>query len=104
MNYTKPFIDDMKKKGCTQLEYAEGVFTRYTKEQGGKDRIVGKIIEVLEKRLRHSQIEEKTLNGVKKKIIEEGLKKIKIIAIISVASFLILWYTDIKGTKGDKNE
>ncbi len=77
MNYTKPFIDDMKKKGCTQLEYAEGVFTKYTKEQGGKDRIVGKIIEVLEKRLRHSQIEEKTLNGVKKKLIEEGLKKIK---------------------------
>ncbi|MBR5154191.1 MAG: hypothetical protein IKW58_00515 [Alphaproteobacteria bacterium] len=75
-NYTKPFIEDMKKKGCTQLDYVDGVFSKY-KGDVVKEKIADKVIELLARRIRHSQVKEKTQNGVKKKLIEKGLQEIK---------------------------
>ena len=75
-NYTKPFIDEMKKKGCTQLDYVSGVFERGQKDSK-KSVISDKIIELLSKRLKHSQVEKKATNDVKRKLIEEGLRKLK---------------------------
>ena len=66
-NYTKPFIEELKAKGNTQVEYVDGVF-------GDKDLIGEKIVEMLKKRLRHSQITNVTTNGVKRKLIDETLK------------------------------
>ena len=71
-NYTKPFIDYMKSKGSTQLNYVDGVFSNEDNSV-----IIGKIVELLTKRIKDSQVEEKVVNGVKKKILEEGLKNIK---------------------------
>ena len=75
-NYTKPFIDEMKKKGCTQLDYVSGVFERGQKHSK-KTVISDKIIELLSKRLKHSQVEKKATNDVKRKLIEEGVRKLK---------------------------
>ena len=68
-NYTKPFIEELKARGNTQADYVEGVF-------GDKDLIGEKIVEMLKKRLRHSQTTKIMTNDVKRKLIDETLKSI----------------------------
>jgi hypothetical protein len=75
-NYTKPFIEDMRKKGYTQLDYVDGVFSKH-RGNVEKEIIADKVIELLSRRIRYSQVKEKTQNGVKKKLIEKGLQEIK---------------------------
>ena len=76
-NDAKLFIEDMKKQGSTQIDYVDGVF-------GGSDVVCGKIIELLEKRMKHSQITESLTNGVKEKLIKSSISKVKDIMLRSI--------------------
>jgi hypothetical protein len=72
-NYTRPLIDEMKSKGSTQIDYVNNVFGGTTAE-GIKETVSKKIIEMLQKRLKFSEVKEKTTNRVKKKLIEDVLE------------------------------
>lgn len=68
-NYTKPLVREMQAKGCDRIDYVDGIVSG--------DQIPGKIMEMLKKRMKHSQIKEPMTNGVKEKLIIETLKSLK---------------------------
>ena len=68
-NYTKPLVREMQAKGCDRIDYVDGIVYG--------DQIPGKIMEMLKKRMKHSQIKEPMTNGVKEKLIIETLKSLK---------------------------
>ena len=68
-NYTKPLVGEMQAKGCDRIDYVDGIVSG--------DQIPGKIMEMLKKRMKHSQIKEPMTNGVKEKLIIETLKSLK---------------------------
>ena len=68
-NYTKPLVREMQAKGCDRIDYVDGIVSG--------DQIPGKIMEMLKKRMKHSQIKEPMTNGVKEKLIIETLKSMK---------------------------
>ena len=68
-NYTKPLVREMQAKGCARIDYVDGIVSG--------DQIPGKIMEMLKKRMKHSQIKEPMTNGVKEKLIIETLKSLK---------------------------
>lgn len=68
-NYTKPLVREMQAKGCDRIDYVDGI--------ASGDQIPGKIMEMLKKRMKHSQIKEPMTNGVKEKLIIETLKSLK---------------------------
>ena len=51
------------------IDYVDGIVSG--------DQIPGKIMEMLKKRMKHSQIKEPMTNGVKEKLIIETLKSLK---------------------------
>lgn len=68
-NYTKPLVREMQAKGCDRIDYVDSIVSG--------DQIPGKIMEMLKKRMKHSQIKEPMTNGVKEKLIIETLKSLK---------------------------
>ena len=68
-NYTKPLVREMQAKGCDRIDYVDGIVSG--------DQIPGKIMEMLKKRMKHSQIKEPMTNGVKEKLLIETLKSLK---------------------------
>ncbi len=68
-SYTKPLIKEMQNAGCDRIDYVDGI------EDGAQ--IPSKIMEMLKKRMRHSQIKEGLANSVKQKLIVETLKAMK---------------------------
>ncbi|MCM1324587.1 MAG: hypothetical protein NC218_10735 [Acetobacter sp.] len=68
-NYTKPFIEEMKKQGSTQTDYVDHI--------DDPSQISIAITNMLKKRMKHSQIKSPMTNGIKQKLIAETLKDIK---------------------------
>ena len=68
-NYTKPLVREMQAKGCDRIDYVDGIVSG--------DQIPGKIMEMLKKRMKHSQIKEPMTTGVKEYLIIETLKSLK---------------------------
>ncbi len=73
-NYTKGFIEEMKRQGSTQIDYVEKVFGGFEIAKI-KETANEKIIEMLQKRLKHSELKERKTNGVKQKLIKSVVER-----------------------------
>lgn len=64
----------MKRQGSTQIDYVEKVFGGFEIAKI-KETANEKIIEMLQKRLKHSELKERKTNGVKQKLIKSVVER-----------------------------